>query len=148
MRKLFLFFGLAALVVLPSAPKAEEVVLGIDSSNVVRIIKVDSSGNIIVNSSAAGSAATHAACTYTSLTVGTTAVSCPSVARSDRRTLTIQMRTAGSTLTVRTDGSAATSTAGIDLGDYDIYTDDLVGTVNASCICTGTSCSARIVECP
>lgn len=91
----------------------------------------------------------HGACTNTTLNVGTTGTACPASARSDRSTIMIELVQTGETLTVTTDGTTtATATAGVAVADGSAYTDNLAGTVAASCRCTAATCSVRVVECP
>ncbi len=93
--------------------------------------------------------APHRACTNTTMNVGTTGTACPASARSDRATLMIELVQTGETLTITTDGATtASATDGIAISSGGTYTDNLAGTVAASCRCTAATCSVRIVECP
>ena len=116
---------------------------GTDSSGIIRRVRTNTSGVL-----ASSITSSHGACTFTAVTVGTAATNCPGGARSDRQTITVQLRTAGAILTVRNDGNAATTTAGLDIQNLDLYTDNLDGTTNLSCICSTSNCDVRVVECP
>lgn len=145
--------AVVAAVVLGGAVFAGEgLIQGQDSSGSTRYVLVDSTGRIVTTTDTSGSSAssgtTHGACTVTAMTIGATATNCPGSPLASRGTLTVQMRTSGQTLTVRTDGSAATTTTGVDLGNFDTFVDNLAGNVNASCICSAAGCDVRVIECP
>ena len=131
----------------------QEVLLtGQDSSGNTRIVRTDSSGNLIQNSSAttpSGAAAgTHGACTNQSQTVTGTAANVPTAARADRVSLTICGSTAGEVVSCEFDGSDAVLATGQEIGNLDCIVINLAGTVNASCISDGTSTDLRVQECP
>ncbi len=93
--------------------------------------------------------AAHVACTNTTMNVGTTGTACPASARADRSSIFIQLIQSGETLRITTDGTTtATSTAGAQISSGEAYTDNLAGTVAASCRCTAATCAVMIVECP
>lgn len=134
--------------------QAEVLLTGQDSSGNTRIVKVDSSGNLLTATSAASSSSStsptaHAACTNTTMNVGTTGTNCPSSARTDRSTISIQLIQSGETLRITSDGATvATATLGVQIGNTDVYNDNLVGTVNTSCRCTAGTCAVIVTECP
>lgn len=125
----------------------EVLMTGQDSSGNTRVVRTDVNGNIIANGSA-GSTSTHGACTNTTMNVGTTGTACPATPRADRASLLIVLTQSGETLTVTSDGTAASATSGIPVADGSGYTDNLAGTVSTNCRCTAATCSVRIVECP
>lgn len=153
---LALLLGVGLLFYPPILAFAQQEVLftGQDSSGNTRIVKVDSSGNLLTSAAAASSSSAasptaHAACTNTTMNVGTTGTNCPSSARTDRSTISIQLIQSGETLTITSDGATvATATIGMQIGNTDVFNDTLVGTVNTNCRCTAATCSIRVVECP
>lgn len=120
----------------------DALINGIDSSgNVVRIL-VDSTGRLVTEGA-------HAACTNTTMNVGTTGTACPPTAQTGRGSILIQLVQAGETLTVTADGaSVATATVGVQISSGGSYADTLAGTVSTSCRCSAATCSVRILECP
>ncbi len=127
---------------------------GVDSSSVVRLVLVDSAGRVVTttdstSASSGTAAAAHAACTNTTMNVGTTGTACPAVARTDRRTVSVQLVQAGQVLRITSDGSTvATATAGLQIGSSDVYSDNLLGSVPLSCRCDAATCAVMIAECP
>lgn len=122
------------------------------AQNDVLVNGMDSSGNVqrlLLESSGRLTSPTHGACINTTMNVGTTGTACPATASSGRSSLLIQLVQSGETLTITTDGATvATATAGVEIESGGIYTDNLSGTVAASCRCSAATCSVRIVECP
>ena len=132
---------------------AQEVIIqGVDSSGNVRQVRVDSSGNIISNTSSStpsgAASGTHGACTNTQLDITGTAANVPTTALAGRTSLTICASTSGEVVSCEFDGSAAVLATGIQLGNLDCIEIALAGTVNASCISDGTTVSLRLLECP
>ena len=149
------FPGLIAALLIGGAVIAQDQVQmqGRDSTDVVRVVLVDSSGRLLTtadtSSSTSGTAvAAHGACVNTTQTVTGTASDIPTSALSTRRSLLICASTASEVISCEFDGSAAVLATGIELGDLDCIEVALVGTVAASCISDGTSVDARIMECP
>ena len=147
--------GLIAALLIGGAVIAQDQVQmqGRDSTDVVRVVLVDSSGRLLTtvdtSSSTSGTAvAAHGACTNTTQTVTGTASDIPTSALSTRRTLLICASTASEVISCEFDGSAAVLATGIELGDLDCIEVALVNTVVASCISDGTSVDVRIMECP
>ena len=142
-KSFFLGLGvLAAFCVYPLIAWAQQEFLmtGQDSSGTTRIVRVDSNGNLATGAS-------HPQCTNTTMNVGTTGTSCPASQLSTRSSILIQLVQTGETLTVTTDGPAASATAGIQISSGSTYSDDLLGTVAPNCRCTAATCSVRVVEC-
>ena len=129
----------------------EVLLVGQDSSSNSRVVRVDSSGNLITNGSTStpsgAAAGTHGACTNTTQTVTGTAANVPTAARADRVTLTICASTAGEVISCEFDGADAVLATGMELGDLDCIVINLAGTVNASCISDSSSVDIRILEC-
>lgn len=154
-----LVYGVSLLSALLLGPiiawaQQEVIVTGQDSDANTRILRTDSSGRVITTGDTGSSStgdveATHGACTDTTMNVGTTGTACPATARASRRTIAIQLVQAGETLTITTDGATtATATAGFQIGNTDVFADNLAGSVAASCRCTAATCGVRIKECP
>lgn len=127
--------------------QADQLINGIDSSDNVRRVLVDSSGRIVTSATSGGSGS-HGACVNTTLNVGTTGTACPGTPRADRSSILIQLVQAGESLTIETGGGTATATVGAQISNGGSYEDDLLGTVSVSCRCTAATCSVRVVECP
>ena len=142
---LLLIAVIAALATFPLIAWAQQEVLmvGQDSSGNSRIVRTDTSGNLLSNESGS-----HAACTNTTLNVGTSGTACPPTQRSDRSSILIQLVQSGETLRVTTDGTTAAAATGISVASGLAYTDPLVGTVSPSCRCSAATCQVNIVECP
>lgn len=144
-RKSFLV-GLAVVAALGTFPliawaQQEFLMTGQDSSGNTRVVRVDSNGNLATGAS-------HSQCTNTTMNVGTTGTACPATQLSTRSNILIQLIQSGETLTITTDGTAASSTAGIQITSGATYSDDLLGTVTPNCRCSAATCSVRIVQCP
>lgn len=97
----------------------------------------------------------HGACTNWTMNVGTSSVPCPgdggtsgSVARSSRASILIELVQTGETLTITSDGTAASATAGIAISSGGTYYDNLSGSAVTNCRCTAATCSVRTTECP
>lgn len=126
----------------------EILITGQDSSGNTRVVRTDSSGNILT-STPGSTAGAHGACTNTTMNVGTSATLCPPAARADRSSILIQLTQSGETLRVVTDGTnTASATQGAAIADGSAYNDNLAGTVNTSCRCTAVTCAVNITECP
>lgn len=134
---------IAALAAFPLVAWAQQEFLmtGQDSSGNTRIVRVDSNGNL-------STGASHTACVNTTMNVGTTGTACPASPLSSRSSVLIQLVQTGETLTVTSDGTAASATAGVQISSGATYSDDLLGTVSTNCRCSAATCSVRIVECP
>lgn len=159
MKRRFLAGALVALpIVLLFYPpvtawaQQETLITGQDSSGNTRAILTDTSGRIVTTANSAASSGTssaaHGACTSQALTIGTTATNIPSTPVTARSFISIELSQAGETLDCEFDGSAVVSGQGLILEHRTIYSLNLAGNVNVSCLCSAASCSVRVVECP
>lgn len=148
--------GAAFAVALPplvAYAQQEVMMTGQDSAGTTRVVRTDTSGNIITSGSSStpsgAAAGTHGACKNTTMNVGTTGTACPATPRTDRASVMIQLNQSGETLRVTTDGTTtATAALGAKVTDGSTYSDSLAGTVSANCRCSAATCEVVIVECP
>ena len=139
---------LALLTVILLSGQADQLINGMDSSDNVRRILVDSSGRLVTSTTSGGSGS-HGACTVSTFNIGTTGAACPTTARSDRASILIQLIQSGESMTITNDGlTVATATAGVQIQSGGTFDDDLLGTVATNCRCTAATCSVRTLECP
>ena len=117
---LILVAVIAALAAFPLIAWAQQEILmtGQDSSGNTRIVRVDASGNLSTEGALG-------ACSNTTMNVGTTGTACPPTQNSARASVLIQLVQSGETLTITTDGSTATATAGAQITSGATYTDSL-----------------------
>lgn len=130
----------------------QTLIMGRNPTGQAQNVSVDTGGNITVSPTSptpAGSVVgTHGACVVAEQTIGTAVTLCPLSPSIPRSSISVQLLGPSTAQIALNPGGGTGSTAGFLLNQFDVYKDNLGGTVNLACFCSLSSCQVLTVECP